>query len=209
MICFAILIFSVTATRELKQQTDSFDRMIPRQRSVALLIRNIEPWLLLNLCVIAGIIVSALLVHLLTGLPIGSLWYGDIKTIKSDEVVFTMGRYLLTMIFFLNLWFILFAAAATLLGQFTKSPIVITFVLATTFFARQLGLLHLIAQPLRIKLPFNYTDFYAMIYRNGDYGAMNNGDLIAVFGAWSLICIALTAILNHLQRRHYIALLRH
>lgn len=207
IILFSAMILASVMTRERRRQTKQFSQILPKKQIVLTSVRLVLTWVLINLCLISGLALSTLILHLITGLPVGNLKFGMVMVIQHQTIYYSLIHYFATMIFFLNLWLVLFVAVATLLSQLTKSPIVITFVLAVTFFARQFGLLHLIPQSFRTMLPFNYTDFYAMIYRSGEYSNLSNSWLITLFMSWSLICIALVAILNTIRRRHYIAML--
>lgn len=203
IISFSLLIFAVVMTRERRQRTESFSQTLPQKQVVLISVRLILTWLLINLCIIGGLVLSTVMLHWVTGLPLGNLNFGMMIAIQHQMVYFSFLRYFITMLFFLNLWIILFAVAAYFVSLFTQSAIVTTFVLFVTFFLRQLGLLNLTPQSLRFLFPSQYTQFHRMIFFSEEYGNSSLLQITMVFVGWSLVVVCASLLVNRIKRRHY------
>ncbi|WP_125608095.1 hypothetical protein [Lapidilactobacillus bayanensis] len=201
VVLFTTLIAANVATREKRHQTETFEEVLPVNQEWIFAIRILLTWLLVNLFLLLSLFISIELLHLLTGLPIGQLNDGRVVVINSQPQFLTYLQHLLKIFFYLNLWFVYLISLAILIGNFTKSWLVTSFLLMLNFFAGQLGLLSLLPQTLRQILPANYTDFNAMLFRSGVYGALTNQHLIKVFGGWFIV-IVLLLIMSKTSKRH-------
>lgn len=205
IILMAMLIFALSATREQRLQTDSFMQTVPIGSWLPSIIRIIYPWILINITCLVALFWSTLLLHWTTGLPFGNLSFADPVSILTGITIVPTWFYLLTTMFYLNLWLGFFAVFSTLLAQFNKSPVVITFFSGIVFFLQYLGLLELVPKSLKNILPSTYTHFPLMFTRQGVYGSLTSLRLLICFVSWILVCILLTITTRLIRRRYYFA----
>lgn len=207
ILSFSILIFSLNVTRNHRQHTDEFTQTLPVSPHLVTFIQIFLPWLLINLLFILSLIVSALILHSVTGLPYGNLSYAQVTLIQREEIVVPLYAYFGLMLFYLNLWIIFLAIVSLLISQLSKSPITIIFCLTVTLFLRELGLLTLIPKSARYFLPSNYARLHLMFLQQSEYDGINPTDVLLIFFSWLFVCLILINITNRIRRKHYLTIL--
>lgn len=189
------ILFGDFSTDDYQRGTYSFVRALPESEFWYHVRRGA---LLVSIICIGFLTALILVIFAIAVTPdhsIGDFRYPITVLIDGQTVLIPIWQFFSGWLLLVFLWASLLACLSILLGYLTRSRVLCSFLLVIVVFARELSLLRLLPEKVRMFVPSSFTVVPELFYQEGDFVGLKTFHWTFTFIFWIVFILAITCCL--------------